>query len=536
MSDQKITVLWRAEEESWNAFSRRVRETEGDIIVVLSSADNTHLLQEEDRAHVLEELAKLRYRVKLATKEPAVIADARRRGIRIIDKTRKLRALLGDHERATEALRYFSPSLWRQQWRSRLQTIGLLSVPRMRIFVLVGLSIGLFGFVFFRLLPSAEVRVWARSDIITQTMNITLVSSGANLELSERVRVRPLYTIDARVHRAITFDDISPEFTGKDASVEMTVINDARESYSFRKGTRLLNQAGMIFRIQRAVTVEAGSKVTVPAKADHLDLYGKITGARGNVPAGLEWEFPGLPVDERKLVKAKNLQPATGGETSERTVLQQSDLDAGRKRLRQELLVAAKQLIEEERELRSAQDASMRLELLAKDDIIRSTESGFILPVQFLGQPVRSVPIEGQLLYSVPAYNLQDIQETYSKELHAHASEGKSLIPDSVHIDPEKVIVIEYDDDGSKEHKYTGKWVKITADITGTERFVLDPLTPVGAKFGKKVREAIAGLSVQDAQRILRNFPEVERVEIRMWPPWSNLIPAIPSNITITPQ
>ena len=536
MSDPKITVLWRAEEESWNAFARRIREAEGDLVIVLSSVDNTFLLQQEDRKHFLEELAKFRYRVTLATKEPAVIRDARARGIRVVDRTRKLRALLAGHERSAEALRSFSPSLWRQQWRSRLQTVGLLSVPKARIITLVLLSAGLFLFVIFRLLPSADVRVWARSDIVTLTMNVTLVSSGSRIPVSGRIRIQPLQTIAVRIDKSLTFDEISPEFTGNDAHVPMTIVNNAKEAYSFRAGTRLLNQAGMIFRIQEAVTIPAGEKRTVPAKANHLDLYDKIIGARGNVPAGLQWEFIGLPVADRKIVYATNPEAAVGGTTAERTVLQQRDLTAGRKRLERELLLAARQLVEEERQLRNARDPDARIELLAKDDIIRSTYSGFILPTAFLGQPVKSVPMGGTLLYSVPAYDLQALERAYSKELQAHAGEGKRLLPETVHIDPERVIVIEYADDGSPQNRYTGGWIKITADITGTEQFVLDPLSPLGAGFGKKVREAIAGLSVHDAQRILRNFPEVDRVEISLWPPWAGMLPAIPSNIRISPQ
>ncbi len=536
MPDSKITVLWRAEEESWNAFARRIREAGGDLVVVLSSADNTFLLQQEDRAHFLEELAKLRYRTTLATKEPAVIRDARGRGIRVLGKTRKLRALLSDNPRSAEALRYFSPSLWRQQWRSKLQTVGLLSVPKARILTLVFLSLGLFLFVFFRLLPSADVRVWPRSDIVTLTMNVTLVASGSRIPVSGRVRVQPLQTIAVRVEKSLTFDDISPEFTGTDARTDMTIINESKEAYSFRAGTRLLNQAGMIFRIQAPVTVPAREQRTIPAKADHLDLYNKIIGARGNVPAGLQWEFIGLPVADRKIVYAKNPDAAKGGTTAERTVLQQKDLEAGRTRLEQELLLAAKQLVEEERQLQSARDPSARIELLAKDDLILATTSGFVLPTAFLGQPVKSVPIAGELLYSVPAYDLQLLIASYSKELQAHAGEGKRLLPGSVHIDPEKVIVIEYADDGSPRNRYTGAWIKVTADITGTEQFVLDPLSPLGATFGKKVRGAIAGLSVHDAQRILRNFPEVDRVEIRLWPPWGRVLPSIPSNILILPQ
>ena len=529
MPDSPFTVLWRAEEESWNAFLRRIREAQGELMVILSSTDNTQLLQEEDRKHFLDECKKLRYRLRLATKEPVIVAHARREGMRVIDRTRKLRALLKDHSRSAEALRFFSPSLWRQQWRSRLQTIGLLSVPRVRIFILVLLSVGLFVFVVFRLLPSADVLVWPRSDLVTLTMNITLIDSGAVLPVNaSHARMHPLEKIHVHIRKAITFNDISPEFTGTNAQVEMTIINQSTEAYSLRKGTRLLNQAGMIFRIQEAVLVDAGKQETVKAKAEDLDLYEKIIGQRGNVPAGLQWEFPGLTLAERKLILAKNLKAATGGSTSQRTVLLQKDVDIGMKRLKQELLVAAKQMIEEQRQLRSSQNPNVHLELLAKDDVIRATYSGFLLPTNLLGQPVTSVAIEGQLLYTVPAYNLQGIQEAYSKELQGHTGEGKRLIPDSVHIDPQKVIIIEFADDGS--------WIKITADVTGTEQFVLEPLTPMGAKFGTKVREAIAGLSVTDAQRILRNFPEVERVDISLWPPWNSTLPSIASNITISPQ
>lgn len=535
MPDSKITVLFRAEEESWNAFVRRIRESKGDLIVILSSGDNTQLLQEEDRAPFLEELAKLRYRLMLATKEPVVAGNARRLGIRVLDRTRQLRSRLRDHPKATEALRFFSPSLWRQQWKSKLQTVSLLSVPKARIIILAVLSTGLFLFVLLKLLPSAEVRVWARSDLVTQTMNVTLVSSGARLPTTASVRTQPLEVIRVHVHREITFDDISPEFTGTDAKGEVTVFNTAKETYSLRSGTRLLNQAGMVFKMQEPVTIAAGEEQTVRVKADHLDLYGKVIGARGNVPAGLQWEFPGLSVPERKIVYAKNLKPMTGGTTSQRTVLQQKDIDVATRRLQNELLSTAQLLVEEERQLRS-QDPNKKLELLAKDDVILSTFSGFILPTQFIGQPVVSIPIAGDLIYTVPAYNLQRLEEAYGRELQAHSAEGKQLIPGSLHIDPQRVIIIEYEDDGSKEHRYTGKWIKITADLVGTEKFVLDPLSPTGAKFGKKVRESIAGLSVKDAQRILRNFPEVDRVEIRLWPPWGTQLPAIPSNITITPQ
>jgi hypothetical protein len=522
-----VEVLWRNEEESWASFARRIRDTKGDVIVILSSADNAVLLQEEERQHFIEDLAKVRYRVRLATKEPAVISEARRAGLRVFDQTRKLRKALTAHPKAAEALRFFSPSLWRQQWRSKLQSAGLLSVPKMRIWILVGLSVALFGFVVLKLLPSADVHVWPRADIVSQTMNITLVATGSQLPQGGRVRSLPLEKIRVTVRKAITFEDISPEFTGTNAAVKMTIYNTAHEQYSFRKGTRLTNQAGMVFRLQDSVVVPASGKTTANAKADDLDLYDEVIGKRGNVPAGLQWEFPGLSPEERKLVYAKNLVAATGGATNYRTVLQQRDIDTAEKRLRQELLVNAKQQVEEQRQLMNA-TGERQIELLAKDDVISATYSGFVLPTAFLGQPVVSVPVEGSLTYVMPAYDLKLIQATYSDDLLAHTGVGKQLLSETVHVDPSRIIIIEYDDNFG--------WIKVTADILGTEQYELDPLSPDGARFGKRVRESIAGLSVHDAVRILRNFPEVDKVEIKTWPPWNTLLPAISSNIRITPQ
>lgn len=522
-----LTVLFRHPEESWNSFARRVREMSGEMIVVLSSADNTFLTHDDERAHFLEDCAKVRYRLRLATKEPGVLRPARKRGLRVYNRTRQLRDVLKDHPLQDEALRVFSPSLWRQHWRSRLQRVGLLSVPKVRIWILVGTSGLLFLFVFFRLLPSAEVKVWARSEVISHTMNVLLAETGAVLPPGY-ARVMPLETLKIIVRKSITFDDISTEFTGTDATVPMTFVNTTDEQYSFRKGTRVTNQAGMVFKTQREVLIPAKGEATVMAKAEHLDLYDKVIGERGNVPANLQWEVPGLDPAERKLVFAKNLKPGTGGTTSQRTVLRQEDLELGKKRLMQELLVTAKQLVEEERQMRNAEDPTKQLELLDKEQVIVATYSGFILPTQFIGQPVLSIPIEGQLIYAVPSYNVALLEEKYSKELVSRTGEGKRLVADTVHADPSRVIIIEYDDNHT--------WIKITADVVGTEHFELDPLTPMGARFGKKVREAIAGLSVKDAQRILKNFPEVDRVDIGVWPPWSGTVPPLLSSIRIVPQ
>lgn len=526
MSAQKISILTRGEEESWHSFSRRVKEAEGEVIVVLTSADNNFLLQEDERKLFLSECAKLRYRVKLATKEPVVIAAARKQGIRVFDRTRSLKKAIAGHEKSAEALRFFSPSLWRQQWRSRLQNMGLLSLPKLRIWLLIMLSASLFFFVVFRLLPSADVEVQPREDVVTQTMNIVLYASGATAQMPAHVRTLPLTPITVELHRTITFDQISPQFIGTSAEVTMSVINKRSENVLLRKGTRVSNQAGVVFRTQKAVSVPGMGMATVRAKADDLDIYDKVIGARGNVPPGLTWMFPALSPDDQKLLYATNKVSGAGGTTAFRTVLEQRDIDKATDTLKRQLLADAKGAIEEQRRQLNLAQPGARLELLNKEDLIRRTYSGFILPTDMLGKEVTSIPVRGNLVYTVPAYDLNAILAKFSGELQLHIGEGKQLLQNTVSVDPQRVVVIEYADNLS--------WIKITADIVGTEQFVLDPLTPTGVRFGKQVRDAIAGLGKQDALRIVKNLPEVERAGITIWPPWSGQIPSIPSNISIS--
>ena len=348
MSDAStIIVLMPEEGESWNVFVRRIGETKEDALVVLTGREDELVEQPELRGVLLKECKKHEKRVKIATKLPSLAAEAREMELTVLDRTKDVRTALKGHPKLEEVLRVFSPHLWRQQLASQLQHIGLLSVPRLRIYVLSALSAGLFFFVFFRLLPSAEVRILPRQEPVSQTMNVYLVQSGATSGLSPRVRTMPLLPIAVSMRRSATYDHISKEFIGNSSMISLTISNTAAEQYSFRTGTRFTNQAGMVFRIQESAVIPAGKQVTVRAKADDTDLYGQIIGDRGNVPAGLKWEIPGLSPAERKKIYAENKEPAKGGTTAHRTVLKKEDIDLARKKLEIELTNSAKQQLAE---------------------------------------------------------------------------------------------------------------------------------------------------------------------------------------------
>jgi hypothetical protein len=516
-----------AEGEAIDAFLARVEGTSGEILVLFGVHERTLRADPALLESVLTRLAPLGTRLRLATGGQWFARAARAKGLRVVDRTADLRRLLQDHPQLPEAMRAFSPRLWRRELRSHLQAMGLLSLPKVRIWSLIVLSAAVFGFVAFRLLPSAEIRVQPREDVVTHAANIFLVQTGATVtDLPPRVRSVPLVPVRVRIDRTTTFDRVSKQFIGRSATVDMTVINRSEEPFDIRSDSRLANQAGMVFRTLERVSVAPGKEQTVPAVADDVDLYNEIIGERGNVPAGLQWYFPGLDPADRELVFAENRAAAAGGETAFRTVLQQEDLRVAEAQLREELMRQANQLVDERLELQNLEQPGRVMARLYYEELTKITYTGFVLPTEFLGEAVTSVPVTGTLLYESYAYDQQEVLEFLQTELRGHVEDGRELLPDSAGLDRMVAHVISYDDDL--------RWIKLTVDLSGTQRFVLDPLTPAGARFARAVREAVKGALPEDARRVVGNMPEVHRIEVALWPPWSKRLPSIPYHIRVS--
>jgi len=150
-----------------------------------------------------------------------------------------------------------------------------------------------------------------------------------------------------------------------------------------------------------------------------------------------------------------------------------------------------------------------------------------VMPTEFLGKPVDSVPVQGSIVYVMYGYDTQEVLDMLSRELHTHVGEGRKLIEGTLDLSRLIAHVIDYEDDFS--------WIKLTVDLSGTEQHILDPLSPTGAVFAKKVRANIKGVHKDEAERIVNNYPEVKKAEVSVWPPWTRMLPSIPSSIIIEP-
>lgn len=522
-----ITVLFPDQGESLASFERRITEASGETLVIFSELEMLLLKEKEARKRMMSTCKKFSTRLRVATKHPVLVRAARSKGLRVIESVGDLKKFLKDNSSLDDALREFQPQIWRQQLRNRLQSMGLLSLPKLRIWSLILVSGFLFSFVVFRLLPSATIRVQPQEENISQTANIFLAQSGAIATLPPRVRVMELIPIVVRIDRTITFDEISREFIGENATTVMRVVNNTSEPYWLKTGTRVRNQAGMTFRLRDSIKIDPQGDTVVAAEAEPEDIYGGIVGDRGNVPANLKWYFPGLSPDEQEQVYAVNTEEATGGRSAYRTVLTEDDIVLARKKLEAELLTEAKRLVDEERDLMNADEQGRVIELLYYDELTKKEYVDFVEPRQFMGLPVNSVPMEGSIVFTMYAYDTQEVLDMLSRELRTHVGEGRRLLEDTLDLSRLVAHVIDYENDFS--------WIKLTVDLTGTVQHILDPLSPTGAVFAKKVRDSVAGLHKDDAERIVRNYPEVKEADIRVWPFWSRYLPRIETSISVEP-
>ena len=145
------------------------------------------------------------------------------------------------------------------------------------------------------------------------------------------------------------------------------------------------------------------------------------------------------------------------------------------------------------------------------------------LPYELLGQEVDSFEVKGTLKLSGVAYDSDALYELLKTELLSVQTPGKQII--SVDKDSISLSVL--------EANVPADQYKITAQIQGVEEYEIDADLEGGAELNKKIKEHIAGKTIEEAEAYIQNLPEVNSVEIKVWPVWSPTIPSLPDNIKI---
>jgi hypothetical protein len=412
----------------------------------------------------------------------------------------------------------------RDRKKNRIETEPLhVSLPggnRKFIFGLLGASILVFGFIAYVALPGATVSIEPASDVVTKGVNIVLETSP------QEARSLKAYALDAETELTITHPASGILSEGANAAGYVTLINKSDLAWPLVASTRLQSPEGIIYRIQDAVTVPSGSEVnpgTAEAYvvADPVDANGTAVGDRGNIgPSG--FVLPGLRESSQDVLYAESYTDMSGGETMVSAIVLEDDLIAAREKLETQLKEKVLSALRKEA-LSQGSSLNVSLDILEDSDVLQYSAADIDMPYELLGQEMEDFEITGSMALEGIAYDASALLAILKTEIVTATTPGKSLI----RIDEDSISI------NVMEANNALSYYKFTAQIQGIEEYVIDPNEEAGSKLAKKIKEHIAGKTIEEGENYVQNLPEVNSATISLWPGWSPTIPTLPENIRI---
>lgn len=400
---------------------------------------------------------------------------------------------------------------------------------------ILALSLGLFLVITYIALPGATVYVKPKFDNIEYSVNITLAEKRKNQTLLSRSEPHVIASeeIVTVTKQTKVFNTTSKRFDGVNAQGFITIINDSDDEWPLKKETRFQTEDGLIFRIKEGVFVpsksvdEEGKEVpgtyTAAVEADPFDIYDHPIGERGNIGPS-KFIIPGLSAFNQKILWGESLDSMEGGVTRYQRIVQEEDIEAAKKQIQDNLTLMAREdlsthieemnrlnhtnlvLLEDSRYLKTELQ-----ELRISDDLEGSLRDKFEIFAQIEAKGV--------------AYDFDQLFAILKKELKTRTHPDMQIQDASIR--PESITF-----ESAGEDEVLGQ-IKITATIKGIQEYVIDSSLQAGLRFSNKVKERIVGLETEEAESYVGNLPEVDEVEIKLWPIWISRIPRIADNIEV---
>jgi hypothetical protein len=399
------------------------------------------------------------------------------------------------------------------------KTLGTLVVASLCILLIIS----------YIALPGATVTVIPRSNVVDQSVNITLADAtryGTRPSLGTPGHVLAYFPIDTTIEKSLTYTATGQIFDGTNAAGSITVINERGTQWPLVAFTRFQTEDGYVFRTQEAVTVpraniDGPGTIEVPVLADEVDAYGRVIGQKGNIGPS-SFVLPGLREESQKELYARSSTAFTGGTTLVTLKVTQEDLDASSILMGGNLASSREQVLLDEVTHRNSLNQT-NLELLTGYNSIFSEEPNISIPSYLVESIQDDFEVKGSLEVSGFAFNQDEFQTILREELLTRKSPDKTL----VRLDPDSISYEIF------EVGETPGQIKLTATLKGIEAYDLNPEDESGARLIKKIKEHIAGKPVKEAEDYVQNLPEVNKVTISSWPVWAPTIPTVFENIEI---
>ncbi len=405
--------------------------------------------------------------------------------------------------------------------------------------ILVGIagifSIAVFSFLIAIIAPSAEVEIIAEKKIINSVVNANFIKTERSFSenLEDKGNNFYLYPIDIRFEDEIIFPVLSKIFEGQNSFGDAIIYNNYPEPITLKNGTKLQTEDGILFLTKHYVRIPGiqkkkdkdGKEFIQPGQAlvnliaNDLDIYQEVIGSRGNIqPKKLI--VPGLTSYMQRFIWAETQEPFRGGTTRWRKEVQQSDLDAAKDKINSILYEKAKtKLIEFINE--QNKNIERKITLFKLDNYIKNEISKIEFPSDILGKKLDSFFVKGEMLISAYVFHEKDFYKFVIEHL-----EKKS--------DPRmKIEKMDFDTMTFRKFEETSSEIRVAVDLKGRQSFYVDNKSEDGNKFQEKIRDYLRGLRKEEAIKYLLNQPEINQVNIKIWPLIKKHMPLVKDNIKI---
>jgi len=417
-----------------------------------------------------------------------------------------------------------------QQFVVRAPSRGLLSA-------LIIAAVLLLVFIMYIAVPTATIYVTPRADPISKVVNVTLTDQIGAGPLTAGAHVIPSEFFDFTFSRDIRIGATGQIFEGESARGSATIFNRSPRDKFIVPSRFLSVRDQLIFRTERAVTIPKaigdvlGSVEVTLIAAEKNDIKcdtindpesceGKFVGDYGNIEPAF-FVMPAIPSLSPSLYWAESTEPFTGGVTDITKFVTEADIENVKETVTLEIINLAREelgkLVEQKNKLENRQ-----LALLTDRQAFEVEIQSLVVPPDLAGSLQDDFSVAVSARVKGVAYESDDLRALLYNQLDTKVHPEKRLSK----IDFEKASIrvekLELDE----------SFAKLAVGINGIEEFDLSEVSADGARLVEKIRARIIGKSVLEAEKYIRNLPEVNNAVISSWPFWARTVPELPENVS----
>jgi len=356
--------------------------------------------------------------------------------------------------------------------------------------------VGVTFLIIFAALWFSSVRATATVSVKREPTNVAIDVDLLRMPKSGELRARVIQGVFEKTDTFKATSGAATTVTGVSRGT-VRITNTYSRPQPLVKTTRLLTKDGRLYRISEGVDVPAGGSVDVEAYADE-------EGGAYDFSAPTAFTIPGLSESMQRVVTAASVSPFTGGQQVVRMVGEE-DLAKATEAIKAEALEEAKTTLAKE-----VADPILNESVF----VVNTSESTAGAKV---GDNADEFMMSAKVSVTGVFFSRSEMETFIRDRIRDRVPSGRELVSG-----PNDALTLTYAVASSDA-------LNESARITATANVLTKPTSADNLVS----KEAIAGLSVGEAESALKNMPGIEDATVTIRPSWVKRLPTLKDHITI---